>query len=61
MGWMVAYQITGAEFNPATTVGRFIAIKDYSNWKAVLYTLAAQYLGALFGIFWVFFMLDQTG
>ena len=41
MGWLVAYQITGAEFNPATTLGRMIAIKDYRNWKAILYTIAA--------------------
>jgi len=41
MGWLVSYQITGAEFNPAVTVGRVIAIKDYGNWKAIIYTICA--------------------
>jgi glycerol uptake facilitator-like aquaporin len=58
---MISYQITGAEFNPATTIGRVFAIKDYKNFKAALLTIGAQYLGSLFGIFWVFFMLDQNG
>ena len=61
IGWMISYQITGAEFNPATTIGRVFAIKDYKNFKAALLTILAQYLGSLFGIFWVFFMLDQNG
>ncbi len=41
ISWLVAYQITGAEFNPATTLARIIAIKDYSNWRAIVYTVIA--------------------
>jgi glycerol uptake facilitator-like aquaporin len=27
LGWMVAYHITGAEFNPATSIASFFAMK----------------------------------
>jgi glycerol uptake facilitator-like aquaporin len=39
IGWLLAYHITGAEFNPATTVGRFFGVKDYNNWKSILLTI----------------------
>jgi glycerol uptake facilitator-like aquaporin len=41
IGWIISYQITGAEFNPATTFARVIAIKDFKNFKAALLTILA--------------------
>ncbi len=61
MGWILSYHISGAEFNPATTVGRFFAIKDYANWRAVLYTIFIHYVGSLFGIFMLFIILEEVG
>jgi hypothetical protein len=39
IGWLISYQITGAEFNPATTIGRFIGVKSSSSWKAMALTI----------------------
>ena len=41
IGWIISYQITGAEFNPAITIARVLAIKDYKNFKAALLTIVA--------------------
>ena len=41
IGWIISYQITGAEFNPAITIARVFAIKDYKNFKAALFTIIA--------------------
>ena len=41
IGWIISYKITGAEFNPAITIARVFAIKDYKNFKAALLTIVA--------------------
>jgi glycerol uptake facilitator-like aquaporin len=33
MGWLLAYHITGAEFNPAISVASFITMKQWHKGK----------------------------
>lgn len=61
MGWILFYHITGAEFNPAISLASFITMKQYNKGKQLAFTLIAQYLGSLFGIFMVFILLKYQG
>ena len=58
--WIIAVSITGAHFNPATTLAVFIHEQKYSYQKKLLLTyLVAQFLGAFLGILISFCVLKE--
>ena len=61
IGWMLAYHISGAEFNPAVSFASFFARKDWSKGSLLGLTLVAQLLGSFFGVFLVFLLLSDKG
>ncbi|CDW77777.1 mip family channel protein [Stylonychia lemnae] len=51
LGFIIAYQISGAHFNPATSLAVFISEKNCKTFAAFAVTILSQYAGALAGIF----------
>ena len=49
MFWVVAYKVSGAHFNPATSLAVFIVEKQMKNLPGFLFTFLAQVLGAYLG------------
>ena len=58
----IAYNISGGHFNPAISVGMFVAEKDKgSNLITLGLMVGAQFAGAFFGILLGFFaVMDST-
>ena len=51
----IAYNVSGGHFNPAITVGMFIAGKDIKgNLKPLILMIVAQFVGAFLGILFGF-------
>lgn len=61
LSWILAYHITGAEFNPATSIARWIAKKEYGKTKALGFIMLSQIFGALGGIFFAWILLKYNG
>jgi glycerol uptake facilitator-like aquaporin len=57
----LASSISGAFFNPALSVAAFFAKKQWNQGKQLLLTLAAQIVGAFFGLFIVFLLMKNYG
>jgi len=49
MFWVVAYKVSGAHFNPATSLAVFIVEKQMKNLPGFLFTFLVQVLGAYLG------------
>ena len=48
---LIAWPISGGHFNPALTMGIYVAEKDFKgNMKVVLSMIVAQFAGAFFGL-----------
>jgi glycerol uptake facilitator-like aquaporin len=41
IGWILAFHVSGAEFNPAISIASFFAKGDYSKGKQLLFVLIA--------------------
>lgn len=58
VGWMIAVSISGAHFNPATTLGVYLAEGKYLRQlgRLILYILV-QFCGAYLGIFFTWLIM----
>jgi len=55
---MVAWNVSGGHFNPAITIGVYVASKDYGgNSLTCLLMIVGQFLGAIFGFLFGFLAL----
>ena len=50
IAWVIAYEISGAHFNPATTLAVFIIERHCKNLMGMLFTVLFQLMGAFFGV-----------
>ena len=57
----IAYNVSGGHFNPAITVGMFIAEKNIGgNLVSLILMIAAQFAGAFFGILLGYFAVIDS-
>ena len=59
--WILAYHISGAEFNPASTIAAFIVKRDWSKAKHMGLKLISQILGGLFGVLLAYIFVKDKG
>ena len=60
--WILAYQVSGAHLNPATSLAVFIIERECSNLPGLLLTILSQLLGAHLGILFVYLLAkDYVG
>jgi glycerol uptake facilitator-like aquaporin len=61
IAWLLTYHVSGAEFNHGVTLATFFVERDWTKGKALGFTLLAQLLGSLFGVFLVLILLSDQG
>ena len=58
---LIAWKVSGGHFNPAITLGVFVAEKDAKNLVPMAIMIVSQFAGALFGILLGFLaLIDKT-
>eukprot|EP00347_Sterkiella_histriomuscorum_P010509 403376010 len=61
MGWIMACSVSGAHFNPATSLAVYIFERKKSNTKILLGYIISQFLGAMAGILMSYLMVRYWG
>ena len=61
IGWMIACSVSGAHFNPATSLAVFIYERKKSNTKTFLSFIMSQILGAFAGVLVVWMLARYYG
>ncbi|CDW77876.1 mip family channel protein [Stylonychia lemnae] len=61
IGWMIACSVSGAHFNPATSLAVFIYERSWSNLKTLIGYIFSQFLGAFAGIFVAYLLSRYYG
>ena len=60
-GWMIACSVSGAHFNPATSLAVFIYERSWSNLKTLIGFIISQFLGAFAGILTAYMLSRYYG
>ena len=56
IGWLIAFHVSGAQFNPAVTLAVFITERQTKNWLSLFLIMFVQILGSFLGIFITFIL-----
>ena len=59
IAWIIAYNVSGAHFNPATSFAVYITEQKWKSWGTLLIRLLAQLLGSFTGLFIEFLLVKN--